>query len=261
MRIKKNILILSAAVVVVVLSLVLLLRKVSFKPEARAPEVVLAEVAIVIDDWGYNLRYIGLLKQIEAPLSISILPNLRYSSRIVEEVKSLNREVILHLPLEPEIRVRKIGLEKQTITTDMSEQEIVRNLELALASLHDVCGVSNHMGSRATKDSRLMSIIFAELKKHKLFFLDNLVTEDSICRELAKKMRVKFASRDIFLDNSDNYEYIKGQFKQLTEFALENGRAVGIGHPRGTTLKILKDEVALMQEKGIKFVFISDLVE
>ena len=117
------------------------------------------------------------------------------------------------------------------------------------------------MGSLATTDLRIMSVIFEELKKRRIFFLDNLVTNKSICKQLAEKMRVKFAQRDFFLDNLDDYEYIKEQFMKLIESAQQNGQAVGIGHARLKTLRVFKDLIAQMQKKKIKFVFVSDLVE
>ncbi len=255
---KKSILILSIFFLIVTLSLVFCLKKIFLKPK----EIAKAKVAIVIDDWGYNLRYLYFLKQIDVPVTISILPDLRYSSKIAKVAESLDKEIILHLPLEPEISGRDyIGLEQNTIASNMSEDEIINKFKLAITSVPYACGVSNHMGSRATKDSKLMTIIFTELKKRKLFFLDNLVTDKSICKQLAKTMKVKFASRDVFLDNLDNYEYIKGQFKELGILAQEFGQAVGIGHARFTTLKIFKDEISLMQAKGIEFVFVSDLTE
>ena len=258
MKINKNVLIVSATLFVVALSLTFCLSKILLKPKERPK----AKVAIVIDDWGYNLRGLNLLKEIDVPVTLSILPNLRYSSKIAETAKDLGKEVILHLPLEPEIDGRDyIGLEKNTITVEMSKQEVIDNFKGAISSVPYVCGVSNHMGSRATKDEGLMSLIFTELKKRKLFFLDNLVVEESICRGLARKTRVKFASRDVFLDNLDNYEYIKGQFRELKEFALANGQAVGIAHAKQRSLQVLQEEIPLMQAEGIKFVFVSELTD
>jgi len=254
---KKNLLILSLAVLAAALTLLFWLKTIFFKPE----EIARAKVAIVLDDWGYNLRYLNLLEEIDAPLTISILPNLRYSSKIAEIAKDSGKEVILHLPLEPEREGRTIRLEEYTIITGMPEDEVRGNFARAISCVPYICGVSNHMGSRATKDNRLMSLIFAELKKRDLFFLDNLVTEESICRQLAGSMKVKFVSRDFFLDNLDDYEYIKKQFRKLCESAEKFGQAVGIGHAKRTTLKMLKEEIPLMQAKGIKFVFVSDLVK
>lgn len=267
MKIEKNILAISIVVLVVLLALLFSL-KVILKPKeiklerVKPKQIVKAKVAIIIDDWGYNLRGIDLLKEIEQPITISILPNLKYSSQITELAKNLEQEVILHLPLEPELNDRDyIGLEKNTITSKMSKDEVVRNFELALASVPHAKGVSNHMGSGATKDAQLISFIFAEIKKRNLFFLDNLVTNESICRLQAKQAQIKFACRDIFLDNLNDEEYIRGQFKKLRKLALRINQGVGIGHSRPTTLKILKEEIPLMQEEGIEFVFVSDLAK
>ena len=257
MRVSKKILIVSLVCFVLLLSLTFCLKKFFLKPK----EIVKAKVAIVIDDWGYNLRYLKLLREIDIPLTISILPNLRYSSKIAQIAQDTGREIILHLPLQPALEGReRIGLEKNTITKDMSEEEIIQKFALALSSVPYAKGASNHMGSEATKDERLMSVVFAQLKKKGFFFLDNLVTGESICRQLARKMKLKFASRTIFLDNKNNNEYIKGQFRQLTESALKNKNAVGIGHSKLKTLQVLKDQIPLMQAQGIKFVFVSELI-
>jgi len=257
MKIRKNALILIVLFVIIVLSSLICLKRVLLKLK----EETYAKVAIVIDDWGYNLRYLNLLKQIDVPITISILPNLRYSSKIAEQVRLQGKEVILHLPLEPQRKGREIRLEEHTIISEMSRDEIIKNLKLALASVPFARGVSNHMGSRATSNIQLMSTIFSELRKKGMFFLDNLVTDKSVCAELAKKSKIKFTQRDFFLDNSDNYEYIKEQIKKLTEFAHELGYAVGIGHARLTTLKALKDTIPSIQAEGIKFVFVSDLAK
>ena len=167
----------------------------------------------------------------------------------------------MHLPLEPKRDDRQINLEKYTITTAMTEERIIEIVQQALNSVNCACGVSNHMGSAATKDKRVMSIILAELKKRNLFFLDNLVTNESICREVAKQAEIKYVCRDFFLDNFDDYDYIKGQLNKLIQFALDNKRAVGIGHVKATTIRVLQEMLPEMQTKGIELVFVSDLTE
>jgi len=256
MGIRKNILIVLIFVVIVVLFFLFPLKRIFFRPEKEAGP----KVAIVIDDWGYNLRYVKFLEQIDVPITVSVLPNLGYSTRIAATARDLDKKVILHLPLEPEQGAKKISLEEHTITSDMSEEEIVKTLNLALASVPYAQGVSNHMGSRATKDKGVMEAIFRELKKKRLFFLDNLVTGESVCEELAGKMQIRFVSRNFFLDNSNNGEYIREQLNKVVEFALASGSALAVGHARPATLRVLKDMVAPMQEKGIEFVFVEDLI-
>ena len=180
------------------------------------------KIAIVLDDFGYNMNNLPLLKFIKEPLTVSILPNLAYSQTVAEKLSALGFEVILHLPLEPKEKYR---LEKDTILISMKEQKIRGILSRALENVPFVKGVSNHMGSRATEDERTMSIILDELKKRKLYFLDSLVTGASVCSSLSKKIGVRFAQRNIFLDNEQDADYIKQQLDKLKNKAERLGQA------------------------------------
>ncbi|MBN2097429.1 MAG: divergent polysaccharide deacetylase family protein [Candidatus Omnitrophica bacterium] len=258
MKIRREILTVIIVGVVIVLVLALILPRV-FRGKSQG--TAHARVAIVIDDWGYNLRYINLLKEITVPLTISILPNLKFSTQVAQAAKELNQELIIHLPLEPETEARTIRLEKDTITCQMSAGEIIRIFEQARLSVPEAVGVSNHMGSRATKDRQTMSVIFDQLKKNKLFFLDNLVAPEKVCERLAKEKQIKFIARDFFLDNRDDYAAIRANFAELAEFALTNGQAVGILHAKPKSLEVLKEQIPLMQAKEIDFIFVSDLLK
>jgi len=58
-------------------------------------------IAIIIDDWGYNAHHCDQLATIPAPVAISVLPNIVHSTFIAQCAHQNNKEVILHLPLEP----------------------------------------------------------------------------------------------------------------------------------------------------------------
>ena len=219
-----------------------------------------AKIAIVLDDWGYNLKNLDTLKKIKSPLTLAVLPNLTYSRRIAEEAYALNKEILLHLPLEPYKR-SQVPLEENTITADMTTREMITILQKDLMNISHAAGVSNHQGSKFTTDEKAITTIFSQLKKQNLFFLDSL-TSKSICKKIANKSGVRFASRDVFLDNENDEEYIANQLRILTEKAKLRGSAIGIGHDRITTLKVLERLIPeLEQEEGIKFVFISELVK
>lgn len=222
-----------------------------------APLVIKGKIAIVIDDWGYNLNNLPLLEEIQYPLTISVLPNLNYSRTIAAELHQRGFQIILHLPLEPQEKTR---LEKNTIMTSMDETAIRNILKQDLDNVPYACGVSNHMGSKATEDTRTMGIIFKELKKRRLYFLDSFVSPESICFDLAHKMYLGFAKRDVFLDNIEDPQYIKSQIYKLKIRARVYGQAIGICHDRRTTLQVLKEVMPQIEKEGYKFVFVSDLI-
>lgn len=227
------------------------------KKITKMPITIKGKIAIVIDDWGYNLNNLHLVEQIKYPLTCSVLPNLNYSSFISEELHKKGLQIILHLPMEPH---EKFRLEKDTIMTSMDEPAIGSVISKALESIPNAIGVSNHMGSKATQDARLMEIIFKELKKRRLYFLDSFVSADSICADTAKRMRLGFAKRDIFLDNKEEPAYIKNQIDKLKARAKVYGQAIGIGHDRKITLEVLNEIMPKIKQEGYKFVFVSELL-
>lgn len=226
--------------------------------EAPPPPAIKGKIAVVIDDWGYNLHNLALIGKIKYPLTISVLPGLAYSRGVAEELHKRGFEIILHLPLQPK---EKLRLEKNTIITSMDETAIKNILKQDLTHIKYASGVSNHMGSMVTEDSRTMEIILKELKKRNLYFLDSLVSSDSVCFDLAKDLRLGFAKRDVFLDNTEDPEYIRGQIHKLKTRCVAFGQAIGIGHDRKVTLEVLKEAMPVLEKEGYEFVFVSDLVK
>lgn len=218
-----------------------------------------ARIAIVLDDWGYNDRYLKNLREIQAPFTLAILPNLPYSGKIAGFAEQANCEVILHQPMESTNPDR--NPEKITIEVDDTKEEILAKLDQALRSIPEAQGISNHMGSRVTAEPKIMRIIFTELKKRKLYFLDSAVTLNSVGSDLAERINVKFARRDVFIDNKPDPEYIRGQINELINVALVEGEAVGIGHNRPNTIKVLREMLSEFQDNEIKLVHLSELVE
>jgi len=252
-------------ITIIILSLIVIIEGIiilylSLRPFKKPASVLVLpkpKIAIVLDDWGYNLHNIRIAEEIKQPLTISVLPNLSYSRAVCQELHKRGFEIILHLPMEPR---EKTNLEKNTIMVSM-DQDTVRNIVAAdLKDLTYVSGVSNHMGSVATEDYRTMSAIFKELKKKHLYFLDSFVSSRSVCYNLARKIKLRFARRDIFLDNQENAPYIKNQIAKLKSKAKIYGRAIGIGHDRKITLEVLKEVLPQLEKEGYQFVYLSELV-
>ncbi len=229
-------------------------KSVPFEQKATAKP----KIAIVLDDWGYNTKNVTGLMEIDKPITLSILPGLPYSAFVAEKAKERNFEVILHMPMEPKAKMR---LEAGTLYTAMNDGEIRSNFTRALESVPYAKGISNHEGSKATEDGRLMRVVFGELKTGNLFFLDSFVTNDSVCEPLAKEMNVRFAKRDVFLDNESDPDYIRKQFGKLIDLAVKNGGAVGIGHDRPNTIAVLKEMIPQIEENGIELTYVSGLVK
>ncbi|MDP2938996.1 MAG: divergent polysaccharide deacetylase family protein [Candidatus Omnitrophota bacterium] len=262
LKLKTEAIIISVLVCLLIVETALLIRFWPKKPKVvERPEVLeLARIAIILDDWGYNYHNLNFLKAIDIPLDISVLPFLPYSKKIAKEANLNNKEVMLHLPLEPHPN-SQIRLENKVILTAMPKEEVLQILSEALKSVPFCRGINNHMGSLATEKRNLMTIIFKEMRKRKLFFVDSLVTTNSICQELAEELELKFAQRSIFLDNENDADYIRRQLMLLAKRAKRQGSAIGIGHDRRLTLQVIKEIAPEIKKQGIKFVFVSELVK
>jgi polysaccharide deacetylase 2 family uncharacterized protein YibQ len=226
-------------------------------PIKKAPKLR-GRIAIVIDDWGYSLNNLAIIAQIKQPLTCAILPGLKNSNLVMQKLNNLGFEIILHLPMQPK---EKYNLEQNTITSGMDALAIENIFAKDLASVKYAQGVSNHMGSRLTEDINASTLVMAEAKKRKLYFFDSFVTNQSVCPALAKKIKIRFAKRDVFLDNQNDPAYIKQQLIKLKKLANQSGIAIGIGHDRKNTLLVLKEMLAGLKEEGYQFVFLSQVVK
>jgi len=216
------------------------------------------KVAIVLDDFGNNTTNLEALFAMRIPVTFSVLPNLRYSSVVSGEAASRGYEVILHLPLEP--HRKDVREEANSINSRLPKEEILRRIERDLESVPDAVGVSNHMGSKSTEEPALMETIFKALKPKGLFFLDSLVTDDSCCAEVALKVGIPFARRDVFLDNESDEEYIRERLLEVKEIAFSTGSCIAIGHDRKMTVRALNRALPELEREGIRFVKVKELV-
>ncbi|MFH1411071.1 MAG: divergent polysaccharide deacetylase family protein [Candidatus Omnitrophota bacterium] len=227
--------------------------------EEQTRSAPLRRAALVLDDFGYNKRNLAALKELDVPITLAVLPHTPYAKDICAFADENGFEVILHLPMQPEGAGAPV--EKNTINADMDEAAVRKTIADALMSVPNAKGVSSHMGSKATKDARLMSIVFNELKNRDLFFLDSFTSGESVCREEAKLAGVTYFRRDIFIDNVQEPGDIAERLDEMEAAADTSRTMVGIGHDRVLTVRVLKESAAGMNEKGVELVFLSDELE
>ncbi len=228
-------------------------------PEMPEPEAYKAKVAIVIDDMGYDKKIFKKFVDLGIPLTFSILPGQRFSAGIAKEARSLNYEVMLHLPMEPRNPERNPG--NGTIVTHMSQDEILKQLSEDIESVPYIAGVNNHMGSLLTENQDVMNIILEDLHKRGLFFIDSRTSPRSVAYATAKRFGVRSGRRDVFLDNKADIGYIKGQVDKVIRIAKQNGEATAIGHPRAGTIAAIREKIADFKKEGIELVPVSEVLD
>ncbi|MCX5705922.1 MAG: divergent polysaccharide deacetylase family protein [Candidatus Omnitrophica bacterium] len=221
-------------------------------------EQLKGKIAIVLDDWGYHANSPDTLNAKLYPLTAAVIPNLNHTRSVIKQLHENGYEIILHLPMQPN---ELMNLEPNTITVDLNEGEIKRIVDQDLTEISYAKGINNHMGSQATSDLRTMVPIFKELRRNHLYFLDSFTSSDSVCEDLAQKLKVAFVKRDVFIDNESDPEYIRGQIAKLKSLASVRGWAIGIGHDRKNTLEVLREELPKIRNEGYELVYVSELAQ
>lgn len=166
----------------------------------------------------------------------------------------------MHCPMEP-IGRPELHKDPGMLRLRMSER-VLRSLALEnLDSIGGAIGMNNHKGSAFTSDRDAMTIVLGVLKKRGMFFLDSRTSAATVAENTAREMGVPTRRRDIFMDNDNNIEAIRGNIRRLIELALEKGSAIGIGHVRKSTLEALALELPGLPDSGIQLVPVSRLME
>lgn len=216
-------------------------------------------LAIIIDDLGTDPAPAETILNLPSPLTLSVLPNEMHSRDIAEEAFQHGDQVLLHLPMEAEGDVAKP--EAIELRVGMSPADVDRLLGEMLDSVPHAIGVNNHEGSRATADPQLMVAVMGAIRARQLFFVDSRTTVATVAYDAARQAGVPAAYRKVFLDDVETREAVLQQLDVAARDATRDGWAIAIGHPHPETLAALAEGLPQMQARGIRLVFVSDLVQ
>jgi uncharacterized protein len=229
------------------------------KPPTPPLTPPIARVAIVIDDFGADLNIAKRFIELPIPITLSILPYQRYSREIAELAHAHQRQVILHLPMEPK-GYPKVNPGKGALLVSMSGSNIQKSVSAALESGPYFTGINNHMGSRFTENAVLMKTVLEEAQKRGLYFIDSYTSPRSVASTVAQQVHIPFRRRDIFLDNNQSEDAIRAQIRQVIRRARIQGSALAIGHPHESTLRALSQEAEGFEREEIAVVPAGELI-
>ena len=220
----------------------------------------LGVIVLVIDDFGYRNDNIsdGFLN-LSIPITCAIIPGHTASKKFAEKAVSYGKEVIIHMPMESENY--SPGEDEYKLLTSMTSELLENKLIQAFESLPEAIGMNNHQGSKATSDSKTMTVLASVLKDRGKYFIDSRTSSLTIGEKTMISFGVPTARRNIFLDNNNDLDRIEEQMKKLANSAKKNGVAVGLGHARKNTLSVIEKVVPDLLDKGFVFQFASQVVK
>ncbi|HEV8609582.1 MAG TPA: divergent polysaccharide deacetylase family protein [Thermoanaerobaculia bacterium] len=225
------------------------------EPTARPGE---ARIAIVIDDLGNDREALERIARWPYAVAGAVLPGLPGSADAARRLAGSGKEVLLHLPMEPD-GYPEVRPGPGVVLRSDTDERITQIVTDDLASVPGAVGVNNHMGSAATADARVMRAVVRVLARRGLFLLDSRTTEATVARRVAEEASLPAVSRRIFLDAVTTDRAIGRAYRELLAKAKQDGSALAIGHPHPATLGLLERELPLLGGEGVQLVRVSDL--
>jgi polysaccharide deacetylase 2 family uncharacterized protein YibQ len=214
------------------------------------------QLAIVIDDLGYDRAQADSLFRLAYPLTISVLPHRANSGEIAEEAHRRGYEVMLHLPMASNAGDKEEAIE---LHPGMAPNAVEKTFAAMLETVPFAVGVNNHEGSLGTADQQLMDELMPLLHARNLFFIDSRTTVATVAETSARAAGVPAARRNVFLDDEQSVPAIRKQFELALRDARTKGSALAIGHPHPETLEVLNEMLPETERQRVRLVFASDL--
>jgi uncharacterized protein len=215
-------------------------------------------VTIVFEHAGSSLTDLAPIYAMHLPFGLGIFPKMRYSARIAREAAQHGLTPMLHLPMEAR-HPPDMGAVPGAVWVRMADAEIQAVVEEDLASVPGVAGVSNHAGSRATADRRVMLAVLRTVKARGLWFEENRTTEASVASNVAARLGIPLVLVTRYLD--DPPVNIERKTRALIEAAKRDGAAIAVAHITTGAPQIVGRLLPEFRRAGIVFVPVTEFLK
>ena len=195
---------------------------------AKAP----ARLALILYGFGDDAAAADSFFALPAPFAVAVVPGTREAERVFLRARQRQREVVLHLPLEP-INYPRINPGPGAVLVSMKPGQIAARVDKYLDQAGTVAAVANHMGSLATQDATVMTAVYRTLKRRHLPFLHVTPAAGAVCKSLAASMGLNYAEPDAVLE---------GEAREPNAKALDRrwGALLRVAHDRGRLVVLLR---------------------
>ena len=213
------------------------------------------KLAIIMDDISTNAQ-VRELKKLSIKVTPSIFPPEKEHPKTAELAKEFSVYMV-HLPLQA---LNYTNEKANTLRTGDSKEKISQRIKDIKKDFKGVKYINNHTGSGFTSDFKSTLALLDELKNSEIYFIDSLTTNKSTVLDASKKLGLKYAYRDVFLDNEQNVSKILKMINKAVAVAKKDGVAIAICHPYKSTFEALK--IAQKDAfNGVEVVYVDKIYE
>lgn len=154
-----------------------------------------ARLAVVVYGFGDDEALADSFFALAAPFAVALAPGDKPRHEIMAAARAKEREVVLHLPLEP-LNYPQQNPGPGAILVTTKPAQVAAVIRRALEHAGPVSAVMNLMGSLATQDLTVMTAVYRELKRERLPFLHASPVAGSVCKSLASELGVAYEQPD-----------------------------------------------------------------
>lgn len=225
-----------------------------------------ARIAVVIDDLGFQPAHDRAVLALDDRLSVAVIPGTPGARSLARKAAEQQRDVLIHLPLA--------GVAKDDCDSGLLEcldpgwpsEAIDRYLDRALREIPSAIGINNHQGSRFTADPAAVDqlvqglVRLVERQDRSMIVLDSRTTPDTRLEDQSQQAGLPTLRRHVFIDHVDDEVAMARAWRDLLDRAQRDGAAVGIAHPRRSTLVFLASAIEALDNSEIELVPLSALL-
>ncbi len=196
-----------------------------------------SRLALVIDDFGYNLKMAQKILRLKIPATWAIIPGTPHDREIASLAAEHEQPFLLHVPMQA--MSDTTGRPGYAVGVDTPEEKIAAYLQALREKYPDAIGVNNHRGSKATSDAATMRRFMKEFASTGWGFLDSRTIAKTIAKKVALEYDIPVVQNSVFIDGTSDLPTMKKQFSAALRAAKKRGSAVAICHAREKTLPFL----------------------
>src|SRR5437867_2428830 len=220
-------------------------------------------LAIVVFGLAEYVEQPGRFFDLPAPFAVALVPGGKPAPAQFRAARRRDREVVLHLPLEP-INYPRVDPGPGTILVTMGPSKIADLVHRYLEQAGSVAAVANYSGSLATQDMTVMTSVFRELRRRDIPFLHVSAAAGSVCKPLASELGVRYVEPDAILDaeaRPSRPQALEARWKRVLAEARHRGHMLVMVRATPLTLAWLPKALTPARLEGTQIVPLSALLQ
>lgn len=217
------------------------------------------KIAIILDDAGNSLGLAEDVLKLPFEVTLSVIPFTPFDKETADLVRRYKKELFLHLPMEPK-SYPDTDPGKGAILLNTPESLVEIIVKKDIERLGKIDGSNNHMGSALTESSVKMKHVFNYLKIYTDTFVDSHTSKNSVAYDVCKNYMAHCGKNRIFIDNMNDYEYIKSKIDEGVKILNTDDTLIMIGHLKPVTVEVIKKYIPELVKKGIKLTTVKEVL-